>query len=287
LPAQYVSHSWNHHELEPFRGRRVLVIGGGSSAIDLAGLLYDAGAEVQLVARRKSLKFHSRAVYPRPMWERIRHPESGLGPGLKSRFFSNWATVFHYLPEHYRLHAVRTHLGPSGGWFAKEKLVGRVPLMLGHTLQEVQVEKDCVRLHLRGEDGAQRQISADHVIAATGYRVDLEKLKFLSDELRSKLSKVETAPRLSSAFESSVSGLYFTGIAAANSFGPLMRFAFGARFAATRISERLKRGSRARVSVPAGNVVGAGQSLQTAPEHSEMVSGRAARCETAHVEAAK
>ena len=37
---------------------------------------------------------------------------------------------------------------------------------------------------------------------------------------------------LSSSFESSMPGLYFVGVAAANSFGPVMRFAFGAGFAA-------------------------------------------------------
>src|SRR5439155_16458609 len=59
LPSSCVSHSRNHHDLEKFRGRNVVVIGGGASALDLAGLLRDAGAEVQLVARRQSLKFHS------------------------------------------------------------------------------------------------------------------------------------------------------------------------------------------------------------------------------------
>jgi len=49
-----------HHDLEKFRGRNLVVIGGGASALDLAGLLHDAGAEVQLVARRTALKFHNK-----------------------------------------------------------------------------------------------------------------------------------------------------------------------------------------------------------------------------------
>ena len=43
---------------------------------------------------------------------------------------------------------------------------------------------------------------------------------------------------LSSSFESSVPGIYFVGIAAANSFGPVMRFAFGAGFAARRLDRK-------------------------------------------------
>src|SRR5580658_9013132 len=52
LPPEFLSHAYLHHDLEKFRGRNLVVIGGGASALDLAGLLHDAGAEVQLVARR-------------------------------------------------------------------------------------------------------------------------------------------------------------------------------------------------------------------------------------------
>jgi FAD-dependent urate hydroxylase len=46
---------------------------------------------------------------------------------------------------------------------------------------------------------------------------------------------------LSSSFESSVKGLYFVGLSAANSFGPVMRFAFGTRFAAQTVTKALVR----------------------------------------------
>ena len=58
LPSESLSHSFRHRDLEPFRGRSVVVIGGGSSATDLAGLLHEVGADVQLISRRTSLKFH-------------------------------------------------------------------------------------------------------------------------------------------------------------------------------------------------------------------------------------
>jgi hypothetical protein len=38
-----------------------------------------------------------------------------------------------------------------------------------------------------------------------------------------------------------VPGLYFSGLASANSFGPVMRFAFGAGFASRRIAEALEK----------------------------------------------
>lgn len=239
LPAEFVSHSFVHHNLEHFRGRTVVIVGAGSSAIDLAGLLHELDVKVQLVARATALKFHEKQGLDtrRSLWERVRRPQSGLGPGLKSYFCSNWPMAFHYLPESLRLKLVRTHLGPAGGWFAKKKTLGHVPLMLGYSVERAEIQEGKVQLTLRGLDGKSCEIRADHVIAATGYKVDLERLKFLSGEIRAKIKSVDRTPVLSANFESSIPGLYFVGIAAANSFGPVMRFAYGATFAARRVSQ--------------------------------------------------
>jgi cation diffusion facilitator CzcD-associated flavoprotein CzcO len=257
LPAELLSHSYQHHDISRFKGRSVVVVGAGSSAIDLAGLLRDAGADVQLVARATALRFHTgpKKGKPRSWWQKIRHPDSGLGPGLRSRFFANGAALFHYLPENVRIHFVRTTLGPSAGWFVKDKVMGRVPLVLGHSVERAEVENGKVRLHLRGLDGSKREIVTEHVIAATGYRVNVERLAFLDSGIRSKLKCVNGTPVLSSNFESSVPGLYFVGIAAANSFGPVMRFAFGAGFAAKRITQAIVKSlARKPASVPASGV---------------------------------
>lgn len=237
LPRELVSHSFHHSRLEIFKERTVVVVGGGSSAIDLAALLKDIGTDVQIVARASTLKFHdNQATRTRSLWEKVRRPTSGLGPGLRSRFFSDLPMIFHHLPERLRMHYVRTHLGPAGGWFSKGKILGRVPLHLGCAIERAEVRDGRVRLALRANDGSTREISAEHVIAATGYRVDLQRLRFLSNEIRSGIRAVDNTPVLSSSFESSIPGLYFVGIAAANSFGPLMRFAYGADFAARRVT---------------------------------------------------
>jgi len=256
LPPEFLSHSARHREVEPFRGRSVIVIGGGASALDLAGLLQEAGAQVQLVTRRKELKFHTRPTgKPRSWWQQIRHPQSGLGPGMRSRFFADAPGVFYYLPESLRLEIVRTTLGPSGGWFIRDKVIGKLPLHLSCTPQGADVQNGKVRLTIQAADGSKREVVAEHIIAATGYRVDLERLKFVSPEIRSKIKVVGGAPVLSTGFESSVPGLYFAGVAAANSFGPVMRFAFGAGFAARTITRALaKSASRETASIPAQSV---------------------------------
>ncbi len=242
LSSEFLSHSSRHRDVASFKGRNVVVIGGGSSATDLAGLLRDADAEVQLVARKPALRFHTKPTgKPRSLWQRIRHPQSGLGPGLQSRFFAEAPILFHHLPERLRLNIVSTHLGPSGGWFAKEKVMGRLPLLLGHTPLRAEIQNGRVHLHLRAADGAEKAIVTEHIIAATGYKVDVGRLSFLSPEIQANLKAIDGAPALSSTFESSVPGLYFVGIAAANSFGPVMRFAFGAGFAARHFTRTMMR----------------------------------------------
>jgi thioredoxin reductase len=256
LPEEFLTHSARHREVAPFRGRNVVVIGGGSSALDLAGLLHEAGAHVELVSRRQELKFHSQPTgKPRSGWQQIRHPQSGLGPGMRSRFFADLPMAFYYLPERLRVEAVRRTLGPSGGWFIRDKVIGKVPLHLGCTPQRAKIQNGNVRLTVRAADGSEREIVTEHVIAATGYKVDLERLKFLDPEIRSKLKALNGAPVLSSNFESSMPSLYFAGVAAANSFGPVMRFAFGAGFTARTLARTLTKSlSREAASVAVRSV---------------------------------
>ena len=245
LPAQFVTHSARHANVEPFKGRNVVVLGGGASALDLAGLLHEAGANVQLIARKADLIFHSRpGPKRRSLWRRLRHPDSGLGPGMRSRFFANGPWAFQFFPQRLRLRAVQRALGPSGGYFVRDLVVGKVPLLLGYTLKRTEVQGARVHLHLRSSDGSDKEVVTEHVIAATGYRVDLERLQFLSREIRSQIRAINGAPVLRSNFESSVPGLYFAGIAAANTFGPVMRFAFGAGFTAQCITKSLEKSVR-------------------------------------------
>ena len=131
-----------------------------------------------------------------------------------------------------RLKIVKRALGPSAGWFARDKVMGRVALVLGFTPESAEVRDGKVHLQLRGHDGSPKEITADHVIAATGYQVTMDRLNFLAPDLRTQLKTVEGAPVLKSNFESSIPGLYFVGLAAKTNFGPVMRFAFGAGFAA-------------------------------------------------------
>lgn len=248
LPSSHVSHSADHSDVARLLGKKVVIIGAGSSALDLAGLMHEAGVDVQLISR-KPLKYHSKSDKPRPWWDRLRRPPSGLGPGWKSYFVANYPNIFHLLPERLRVEVVHRMLGPSGGVFIKDKVDGKVPTHIGYSVVGARIEDGQVRLTLTDRSGAKSELTADHVIAATGYRVNLEKLKFLGSDTCSRIKTVEGSPALSSTFESSIPGLYFVGLAAAVSFGPVMRFAFGAAFTARTVSHAVAK-SLARERVP-------------------------------------
>ena len=238
LTPGLVTHSSQHSDPGIFRGQRVAVIGAGSSAVDLAALLHEAGADVQLVARRHAIAFHSKTQEPRPLLERIRKPRSGLGLGWKSKLCDDAPLLFHAMPEKFRLKVVQRHLGPAPGWFIRDRVEGLFPIHLGVMLREPSVSDGKVKLTLDPGSGDRGGISilVDHVIAATGYRVDVKKLQFLDEPLTKRIRQIQGAPVLRNNFESSVAGLFAVGTAAANSFGPLARFACGAKFTARRIT---------------------------------------------------
>ena len=239
LPGDWLSHSSQPGDLTKFRGRRVAVVGAGASALDMAALLLEAGAKVELVARRRTIAFHDAPVEPRSLFQNLKAPRSGLGTGWRSRMCTDAPLVFHAMPRSFRFRVVERHLGPAPCWFTRDAVVGRMPMHLGATITDARVADDRVRLSF--SQPAESSIDVDHVIAATGYRVDLSRIHFFDKNLRRPLNDAGPTPVLSRQFESSVRGLYFIGAAAANSFGPLLRFAFGARFAATRVAARLAR----------------------------------------------
>lgn len=239
LPPESVSHSFAQNDPVHFSGRRVCVIGRGASAIDLAVLLHESGADVTVVARRP-IEFHDPPEpEPRPLWQRLRYPSSGIGPGLRSRFFTDAPVLFHGLPRKLQSRLVRGHLTPSAGWFMRERFLGRVAYLQGYSAEGADRRNGSVRLSLLTRDGALMHHEAHHIVAATGYRVDLRRLVFLCENLRAQIQTFNNSPLLSRNFESSVPGLYFVGVSSAASFGPVMRFAFGAGFTSRHLSAHL------------------------------------------------
>jgi hypothetical protein len=231
-----VSHSSQHDSLAGFRGARVAVIGAGQSALESAALLHEAGAAVTVLARGTA-RFGTPPVMPtNPFLARLPQPHSPLGPTWRIYPFSHAAGLFPYLPAETRLRLVKRVLGPLGAWWLADRVVGRIPVLNEHAVRGATRDADGIELKTSCADGQHGTLRVDHVLAATGYRVDLAKLGFLGPEVRQQIRLTGGFPQLSSSFESSVPGMYFVGLPAAATFGPLMRFVCGAQFAAGRVS---------------------------------------------------
>ncbi|MGW8725354.1 FAD-dependent oxidoreductase [Streptomyces sp. NPDC055808] len=230
-----VSHAAQHRDLSGFAGREVLVIGAGQSALENAVLMAEAGASVRVVARSAGAVRFGAAPDLQPRFS----PNSPFGRAWSLYAFSYHATHFRHLPAPARHYLVRNVLGPLGAWWLRERFTGRVAVTEGRRVVRARVVGGRPVLTLSGGAGAERELSADHVMAATGYRVDVAALDFLGHGLRTQLLVSRGAPVLDAGYQSSVRGLYFTGLPAAASFGPVMRFVCGTTYASPRLAASL------------------------------------------------
>jgi len=239
LSPALVSHSSDFGPLERLAGCEVAILGAGSSALDLAALLHERGARVTVVARRSEFVFHAPPAAYRGLVHRIGAPDSKIGAGWLLRICDDAPQLIHALPASLRRAIVQRTLGPSGAYFIKDKVIGKVTLHAGRTVVSAAEHDGRVRLRMRDRDGNEETLERDHVILATGYKLDAEKLAFLSPDIVAALDTIEKAPLLSADFECSVPGLHFVGYASIASFGPVMRFIAGAPHPARRLARHL------------------------------------------------
>ncbi|WP_042376074.1 FAD-dependent oxidoreductase [Streptacidiphilus melanogenes] len=225
-----LSHSSQHADMTALKGRSVLVVGAGQSALEGAVLLHECGGQVELAARGR-IRFGA-APASGPRWQ----PESPMGPAWSLWAMARYPQAFRSLPAQARLRLVKEVLGPSGAWWLRPRADGVLPLHSGSPLRTVRREGDQAVVTTDTPDGTAREFAVDHVLAATGYRVDLGALSFLSPELRTRVAVLGGFPALDAGMGSSVPGLWFTGLPAAASFGPFMRFVCGTEFASARIA---------------------------------------------------
>src|SRR5262249_39312304 len=83
LPPPLVSHSSDHHDLGRFAGQQVAVVGGGQSAIESAALLFESGADVEVIVRAAQIRWLRRSGWlhnsPGPI-RRLLYPPTDVGP---------------------------------------------------------------------------------------------------------------------------------------------------------------------------------------------------------------
>ncbi len=114
---------------------------------------------------------------------------------------------------------------------------------------------DGVRLLLDGP--SRSSLDVDHVIAGTGFQVDLARLAYLPEDLRAGIATCGGYPVLTRAGESTVPGLYFVGAVAAFGLGPSMRFIAGTHNVARQLTRSVARRAKGEPRL-LGSIVGEG-----------------------------
>ena len=243
LPPALVSHSCEHRDCSRFRGATIVVIGGGQSAVEYAALLHEAGAAVHIVSRRPIRWLPPDRANARSMLERILAPTASIAPGWQNWVLDHQPYVLYRLPQPRKDLYNRNHYASAAADWLRDRVIGKIRLHEGHTI--VTMEPVGGRVDVAISDG--ERVRADHIILATGYKVDLHKLTMLHPSLLAEIDADAGTPTLSRWFESSVPGLYFVGLTAVRAFGPLYRFVAGceatAPRVATAVAHRLAAGS--------------------------------------------
>ena len=165
------SHTADHHDLSAFKGRDVVVIGAGQSALETVALLTEQQANVTVLVRQQAVKWNAAPKLCRSVAERMRRPATALGDGLGLWFCANAPGLFRYLPLRTRMAMVRRMLGPSGAWWLRGRVVDRATVLAGYSLHCAQELNGRALIQVIDRDGRHRTLSADHVIAGTGYRI--------------------------------------------------------------------------------------------------------------------
>ena len=239
LGSSLVSHTSDHEDLRQFTGKRVLVVGAGQSALESAALLHEGGAEVEIVARSQRIHWlqgwASKTLHRRlgSFTKKLLYAPTDVGPAGLSQLMAR-PDLLRRLPRALQRKLWKRSVRPAGArWLVKR--LEHVPIRLGRSVASAAPVGEPVKIRL--DDGSER--IADHVLLGTGYRIDIARYGFLAPRLFQSIRHLNGYPLLSEGLESSVPGLHFLGAPAAWSFGPLMQFVSGTKYASRSLTRRI------------------------------------------------
>jgi thioredoxin reductase len=228
IPAQRSSHSRDCAEPKRFAGRRVLIVGGRQSAFETAALLAEAGAAHVYVCHRHATPQFAASdwTWVEPLLDRMVGEPGwyrGLPPAeresLNRRFW-----------EEGRL-KLEPWLGPR---------VHRDSITIRPNTRIIGAEKNGGSLQVQLDEG--HTVEVDHVVYATGYQVDLERVSFLErGNLLARIERRDGFPVLDGSLQTTVPGLFMTSLPAARDFGLFFAFTAAARASARIVGRALRR----------------------------------------------
>lgn len=253
LPQELVSHSSDHRTFTSFRGRSVAIVGCGQSALESAALVHEAGASVELIARRSEALWLAGdgSQNLRARFNAAIVPPTDVG-GRLSGWLAAVPGVLNAAPGAVREWTSERCIVPAGAHWLRDRIAA-VTMTMGRRILSAEEREGGVTMSL--DDGTERQV--DHAILATGWRIDVSRYPFLDEAVLERLELHDGHPLVGPGLESSVPGLHFVGAPATVSLGPINRFVVGTWYAApavaraaadrrqllTRVSYRPRRGS--------------------------------------------
>src|SRR5262249_35329998 len=147
-------------------------------------LLNELGADVRVIVRKQELSWGSPIAPEANLLHRMMKPEAKLCEGWGC-WIHDTPLAFRLMPESMRVHKALTSFGPAGAWWLRDRVEGVLDILMGHSIRLAEPHGSGVRLHLDGP--AQTSMDVDHVIAGTGFRIDVKKLPFLGEEIKSSV----------------------------------------------------------------------------------------------------
>lgn len=240
LPEPQVLHSTRIGNIKNYVDRDVIIIGAGQSALETAALLHEAGARVRMLVRRSRIEWNPPSKQ-RTLLQRIMTPDAGIAEGWRSVAISEFPRLFRWCFAPSKRHRfVANSYGPSGAWWLRSRVEGSIEVCFESRVEAAAITNNRVSIQVTSPSGS-REFTADHVIAATGFQVDIDRLKYLDPSLLREIKRERDGiPVLNSSFETSLPNLFIVGVASSPVFGPIMRFMFGAKHAAPILAARLR-----------------------------------------------
>jgi FAD-dependent urate hydroxylase len=257
LGEELATHSMDVVEPARFAGQSVAIIGCGQSAVETAAILSEGGARVELIARDPAIRWLIRGEQLRgitPLLQRVLYAPTDVGPAGVSRLVA-MPNAFRRLPRGLQDRLAYRSIRPAATSWLVDRTTD-VTMTFGRQVAQAIPDGGGARLTL--DDGSQRRV--EHVVLATGYKVDVAAEAVVGDSLRAGLRLHDGNPVLRRGFESSIPGLHFVGAYSAWSFGPIMRFVAGTKFTAHELARHVsgtanvRRGAAASVPAAAARV---------------------------------
>jgi cation diffusion facilitator CzcD-associated flavoprotein CzcO len=244
IPRELAPHSSDLKDFSRFRGKRIMVIGRGQSALETGALLHENGAEVQILTRDPALIFRPFA-WRKHIFRKLTSgpllglsyriiPPTDLGDVRTARKMANPELFRRQTPE-VQEQLLRACARPIGAYWLEPRLEG-VLVKTGASVATAAIARTGLKLEL--SDGTTELV--DFAVCATGYRIDISMYRLLDNSLQQHIRKTPDGyPVLDTSLQTSVRGLYMAGVIGERTLGPTLRFVTGTSNAGPRLASAI------------------------------------------------